>query len=313
MNLYDIVPVVKKSPRFSTTAVKAAVRTAEQILQLDAISGREELDRDESKALAGITTKMNRAFVRQRRAIADTAGALPESLWVKDEPLTRFAQSPRVALADVRSLADTFGFVVIPWEYFLQDKVTRDASEAVEEFVDEAELDDRFVPYVLCPVPYYSLQRHVAADEDLPIYAGPFGQAFMGINMSIPMFRQLARRVTDLESGSRNTGVRLDSVEAELTNLARRLGEMQRAEERRQREAVAAREREALAARIAAVKQFIPYDPMMLAIPSDKDVMSESIAVIGPCWGPDFDDVVALARGYKRIPGQRKMISRIGW
>lgn len=128
----------------------------------------------------------------------------------------------------------------------------------------------------------------------------------------------MARRVGDLESGSRKAEVRLDSVEVELQNLARRLGEMQRAEEKRQRQvaverAAAVAREAAMAARITAVRNFIPYDPMMIALPSDKDIHSDAVAVVGPCWGPDFDDVIAVARGYKRIPGQRKMISRIGW
>lgn len=314
MNLHDVIPAQKRNPRFNSNDVKAAVNTAEEILQLSRISARADLNRDDSRALATITVKMNGAQVSQRRRIADKAGALPEALWVKDEPLTRFARSPRVMVSDMRSLADAFGFVILPWEYFTRgDKATSAMSESIDEFVDEAEVDDRFIPYVLCPVTYYSLEQHVKASDDLPIYPGPFGQAFMGINMSIPMFRQLARRVGDLESSSRKTDVRLDSVETELKNLARRLGEIQRAEERRQREAVAAREVAAIAARVAAVQRFIPYDPMLLAIPSDKDIHSDTVAVVGPCWGPDFDDIVAVARGYKRIPGQRKMISRIGW
>lgn len=319
MNLHDIVPTQKCVAKFKPTHVKAAVQTAEQIQQLEVIRYREDISRDDSRALERIVEKMGESFTAQRRNIADSAGALPEALWFKPgDPLTQFARSPRVALGSLRGLADAFGFVILPWGYFAGgDKATSAVSERIEAFVGEAELDDRYVPYVLCPVTYYSLEKHVAADDDLPIHPGPFGQAFMGINMSIPMFRQLARRVGTLESKAQSASVRLDSVETELANLARRLGEIQRAEERRQREAAIAREQAreaaALAARLATVRQFIPYDPMLIALPSGKDIHSDAVAVVGPCWGPDFEDIVAVSRGYKRIPGQRRMIDRIGW
>lgn len=319
MNLHDIVPTQKRSPQFKSTHVKAAVQTADQIQQLEVIRHRDDLNREDARRLEGIIEKMSESFTTQRRRIADSAGALPGALWItQGDPLTQFARSPRVALSSLRDLADAFGFVILPWGYFTGgDKATLAVAENIGAFVDEAELDDRYIPYVLCPVTYYSLEKHVAADDDLPIHPGPFGQAFMGINMSIPMFRQLARRVGTLESKAQSASVRLDSVETELANLARRLGEIQRAEERRQREAAIvreqAREAAALASKLAAVRRFIPYDPMLIAIPSDKDIHSDAIAVVGPCWGPDFDDIVAVSRGYKRIPGQRKMISRIGW
>jgi hypothetical protein len=319
MNLHDIVPTEKRIPKFKPTQVRAAIKTADQVIQLNAIRERGDLSREDSRSLGVIIDKLGESFTTQRRDIADSAGALPEALWVTTgDPLTQFARSPRVALSSLRDLADAFGFVILPWGYFTgTGKATSAVMQSIDAFVDEAELDDRFIPYVLCPVTYYNLERHVAADDDLPIYPGSFGHAFMGINMSIPMFRQLARRVGTLEAKAQNTSIRLDSVETELANLARRLGEIQRAEERRQREAAIAREQAreaaALASKLAAVRQFIPYDPMLIAIPSDKDIHSDAIAVVGPCWGPDFDDVVAVSRGYKRIPGQRKMISRIGW
>lgn len=324
MNLHDVVPTQKRLPRFNSKDVKAAIETAietaDHVHQIEAIAhNRIDLSRDQRNSLTAIASTMIDTREAQRRQIADTVGALPESLWVKDEPLTRFARSPRVMMGDLRGLADAFGFVILPWEYFTRnDKSTSAMSESIDAFVGEAEFNERYIPYVICPVDYYSLERHVKASDDLPIYAGPFGQAFMGINMSIPMFRQLARRVNNLEAKASNTDARLDSVETELKNLARRLGEIQRAEERRQREAAiqaaaAARQAALVTEQIAAVRRFIPYDPMLIALPSGKDIHSEAVAVVGPCWGPDFEDVVATARGYKRIAGQRKMISRIGW
>lgn len=367
MNLHDIIPVEKSTPRFTAAKIKEANQTLTRIESLKSIRAQSsEIDGNAGKVIDGVVTKMQATFTRQRRDILSQFSGLPDSLMrnslgVKDS-IARFAQSPRVSLSGVRSLADAFGFVVIPWDYFIQNEVSvsgkrvaksysdcnlctseqgesyhkrvcmaepkigiamkePEVRQATAAFISEAEIGKRFVPYVLCPVSYYSLQHHVVATDDLPIYPGSFEQAFMGINMSVPMFRQFARKVSALESQANATSVRLDTVDTELKNLARRLGEMERAEEQRQREAVIARQREAAQAaqiaettrRLAEIQRFIPYDPMLLAVPSDIGMLGEGYAVVGPCWGPDFDDMIATLRGYKRFRGQRKLISQIGW
>jgi len=59
-------------------------------------------------------------------------------------------------------------------------------------------------------------------------------------------------------------------------------------------------------------KQFIQYDPMLIAMsPSSSINDNNGIAFIGPCWGPDFDDIVLPSLGLKKVEKQREEIHSI--
>jgi hypothetical protein len=361
MNLLDIIPVEKVTPRYTRTKVKEAATMLADIGELRRLRELPQVSTDEKTAIGQLITRLNGQLTTKRRAFAMESGSLPDSLHA-DDALTKFATSPRMKLAEARELADRFGFVIIPFDYsahcrlqvkaieldpkynesfsdckMCSSKSTHDNScmsvikaatkkavveatiplEAplrgtVQSFIAEAQAQNHRV-YLICPITYYSLTHHVASTNDYPIYAGVHSQAFMGINISIPMFRQLSRKITEIEARQTASEIRLDMVETELQNLARRIEEIERAEEQRQRELALARlaaERAAAeTARIRAVERFIPYDPLAIAIPTTTDVSGDALCVVGPCWGPDFDAVVAEARGYKRVKGQRKLLS----
>jgi hypothetical protein len=52
-------------------------------------------------------------------------------------------------------------------------------------------------------------------------------------------------------------------------------------------------------------------DPLMFAVPDGVDPSTDNgWAILGPCWGPDFDEIVFTAIGRKIIPDQRKLLSK---
>lgn len=57
-------------------------------------------------------------------------------------------------------------------------------------------------------------------------------------------------------------------------------------------------------------KWFMAYEPLMFAVRKGTDLLSDTEdALIGPCWGPDFNDIVAASLEWKKINGQRNKLS----
>lgn len=52
-------------------------------------------------------------------------------------------------------------------------------------------------------------------------------------------------------------------------------------------------------------RRWTAWEPMMLAFPASRTVRDDGWAAIGPCWGPDFEDIVLAAAGLAGKPGQR--------
>lgn len=51
-------------------------------------------------------------------------------------------------------------------------------------------------------------------------------------------------------------------------------------------------------------------DPILIGIPKGSTVNSDCNVLIGPCWGPDADDVVFASVGLQKVSGQREFLAK---
>jgi len=233
-----------------------AVEEASELL--DIINSFEYIEehaktREEQKNLESVKARIAGKLQEAKQLIVAENGSLPEILWGDDESdaLVTVSRSYRASLSSIRALADKLGFIIMPYGYiddacYEQQKIGD--QEAIDTFTGY--LGENYSIYILAPISYYSVEKHVNAEEDVTIYAGsPCAQAFMAINMAIPMFRSLAQGLQSVSNQVRqNTHAISENRRAfeiaaanskqELANLAKRIDQLQKQVEDQQTEAL---------------------------------------------------------------------------
>lgn len=182
--------------------------------------------------------------------------------------LASIAAGPKVELSRLRELADRVGFLVMPFAYLDPRSYGDEPDEMKQAIRGFANLSPKLLTYVLCPLEYYSLGRHIDATADLPIYVSPdYIQTFLALDMCLPVFRGIKKDIADLRQ----------KLEMNIR---------------------AQHERERIRLR----------DPMMVAVPKDVGVNGNGLALIGPAWGPDIEEALLPRFKLTAKPKQRKLI-----
>lgn len=318
MNLSDILQVDAvewKPKKAKKEVVEKAVKLKDRF---EAIEGLFEhaSNRDEQAHLRNLQNRIKDLFNTERAEILKEECTLPAQLLQKGgtDPLSLAAQTPKVTLTHLRQVADKLGFVAIPVDYLNKQSYEKEdfaVRDAISGF--QKKLSPWFDIYVLTPVVYYSVENHIKATADLPIYAGPdCAQAFMAINITIPMFRSIIQNLDQVRERTNQLAQSQNKTNQELQNLARRVNELQAQVERQKREAVLQelrlKQMEEQVAAIRSQQRVISYDPVMFAIPKGKTINDEGHAILGPCWGPDFQDIVLTSLGFQGVPKQRELL-----
>ncbi|MFA6503685.1 MAG: hypothetical protein WCT54_01875 [Patescibacteria group bacterium] len=185
------------------------------------------------------------------------------------EMLKNISSIAKAQLSHMKDLGNKLKFIAIPFAYLnpqsYQDE-TPEVQFTIGRFVDV--VSPMFNPYVLCPLEYYSLERHMATREDLPkMVPTEFVPIFQMLDLCLPVLR----------------GIRSD-----IDDLRRKLEMNIRARQ----------ERERLRLR----------DPLMFAVPKFTDMCGDELVLIGPAWGPDLEEALLLEFGLRAKPKQRALI-----
>jgi len=225
---------------------------------------------------------------------------------------TKISETPWVTLASLRQIADTLGFVLLPVAY-LTDEILelgnvrgyrRDlATNGVAEF---SKLSQWFDIYALCPPTCYDVSKHTRSELDQPIYAGPLNsQAFMALNMTIPMFRSVVRQLGSLRKKVDEISETLQAVEREIQNMKTRLDQIQQQSEQMIRQSLRQKELEIWQSKTPILAQ----DPLLFGVPKGQSITGDGSALVGPCWGTDFEDAVLTGLGFQKVQAQRERLS----
>lgn len=238
------------------------------------------------------------------------------------DEFTRLNCLPRTTTAKLMKLADTFSMCIIPFRflderaYTSEDYSVRNEIKSFDRFASAADLQT----YVVCPIKYYSVEKHASAENpDGMVYGGAdLGMVLASVSMNIPMFRTILNQIADVKSDMKTLRTQIstqmqgmqkqvETLQAQVENIQRRLVEQearQRVMEAKIEEQKA--QNEALEARLREMS-FSVLDPIMFAV-KDFVAFGDQPAIIGPCWGPDFDAMIAEAHKMKVVRGQRKKL-----
>jgi hypothetical protein len=258
-----------------------------------------------------LALKLDKSIFDKYKSVRETLvmnhGSLPQDFSCNDV-LQTLADSPKVNLAEARAIADRLNFVIIPFQY-LDTRSWKSEQyntvQAINSFTGEY-LSKHMKSYVICPVEYYSMEQHIQSGIDLPIYA-PFSlsQVFMAVGMNVPMFRSMKKDMLEMRNEIKNINDRLRVIDEQVTNLTAQVKQLAQQVQLQTQQALMRESnlREQLASMQAS--QFSSLDPMLLGIPNGKGILDNSWAFVGPCWGPDFEDIVMAAMNIKPVVGQR--------
>jgi len=303
-----------------TTDNKEKTKTAVELKSFHESANRlsRYASHEENQVLTKISNKIKNQFNQTRIDLLLQNSTLPPSLINSDsnaDDISRIAQTPKVKLGYLRELADRLGFILVPFNYLdprSYDQEDYNLRSAIGNF--QKKLEPWFNIYILSPIHFYDVQKHVAADVDLPIYANKdAAQAFMAINMMLPMFRTLSMNIEQLCEKSREMGVFVNRTAQELKNLINRVAALEaQVEKQRQQTIIEEQRNRELQLRLEELRsqrQFWSYEPLMFAFPKQQTINDEGTAFVGPCWGPDFKDIVFTALGLTARPDQRKNLA----
>jgi len=317
-DILELTPDTRWSKRKTKEhdGVKQALEIKDRFESIDPLLRHS--DPKESKTLTGMKNRLKGLFNDTRASVLTSEFSLPSSLLANDESkdiLTRAALSPKVGMSHLRDIADKLGFTIIPYQY-LDERSYEDESPEMKGAIKgfASNLEQWYDIYVLAPIHHYDVHKHVTAQQDFPIYAGlPCAQAFMAISIAIPMFRTLTQSISQLREHTSEIASQVNKHKDELTNLARRVGELQaQVEKQRQQEIIRQQENKRLRERLAALESrsnFWAYEPVMVAVPKGTAVTADTIAIVGPCWGPDFEDIVLASIGLNQVENQRELLA----
>lgn len=231
------------------------------------------------------------------------------------DSIYRMSATPKALLADMRTLADDLGFVIIPLQYLspASGMEAHEIARLVKSFkagADELQMQ----VFVLTPVDFYGIEQHAkSANPNLPFYMGKQSAHMMIGRAVASMFRSLYARMGQIENDSAQLAARLGGLEkyaqatqSRVERVESRVLDLERASYRAQREqqrleADNARLRSEMGElrtsfeRMSHLASMID-DPMVFAIKHGESLTDGTgLAYIGPCWGPDFD--LAIAQG----------------
>lgn len=319
MNFHDIVTIKGPAP-----SKAAAQKVAELVKRTENVRGWYEIGAPRERI-----EEVAKSLRDERLHLYLQHGYMPsglrESLWVRYdhrryEPaphverhgfgvdtVTRVVDAPKTTLSSLRALALTFGFPIMPFEY-VRDDVRRPAWDMHHELGVASGLG--FQTYIMGPVEIYSVEKHMEASKDLPVYAA--GSALNSALLTVPALRALKREMKELRSDVHDVQRRLSRVEQDVQSIQVQVASMQMeiAEARRATALAQAAASDAKELATKTWEAFCLRDPIAVAIPPAFKITDEGWAVIGPCWGPDFEQIVAESLGVRAVAKQRALLAK---
>lgn len=322
-NLYDVIelsPITKDKPVVKPLLTKVNKHLAD----LGPLISKSTMD--------SLTDDINASLSAQREALFNENLSLPSDLLrsrrlyhkqgvIHDyedstDARTKLAQSRKTTLAHLKRTADMLNMIIMPFDALNPKSVSSTSygrQSSIHSFTGwaaTANLDC----YVVAPLSLYSVQSHVQSKTPGWLYSSVHDSILTTMSLQLPMFRSLSAAVTSLESrvseleSFRTTMTnQMADITSRLTDLEHRVAEETR---KRAEEKAAEQVRLAAAAERSLDETWIVMDPLLFAVPNGGK-SDDTIAVVGPAWGPDFSDALLEISGLSVIPGQRKALQEI--
>lgn len=266
----------------------------------------------EKEAFDSFENRLNVAYNKQRGEMLAKHGELHKDFMSKD-CFGQLSNSPKVMLSEARAIADKLNFVIIPFAYLDNRSYaseTYDVKTAINSFTGK-DIGSIIQSYVICPVEFYSVENHVSSGLDLPVYAPTsLAQTFMAIGISVPMFRAMKHEMNQMRNDVRNMDSRIQNLDQQVKNLSVQVQQLA-VQVRTQLQQALIREAKAKEElRALETARFSSLEPMLLGLPTGTNIFDDKWAFMGPCWGPDFEDIVMAALELKPIKQQKILLEK---
>jgi len=233
----------------------------------------------------------------------------------RPDTISTLAETPRASLSDLRSMADQLGMVIMPYVALdprsldTADYQTRDSINRLSREAKKLDLDI----YVVAPLALYSILNHVEAKDSshLMFYSARHESVLSSLAIQLPMFQALRTSVANLDSRVAGLEAAHQQVSTQIKSMQLQLDRLQDKVDKELRQQALAIE--SLRVKVEALEAiaFRAIDPLMFVVPRNTDLNSDSLALIGPAWGPDLPDILVQLSGMKVIKGQRQRLSSI--
>lgn len=260
--------------------------------------------------------------------------------------LSDFSQYPVVQVSDLKQMADTLSFVILPIDYINMEKIfemyedenysyadkIREAYEEFKEVVSKcADFTGKQQLYMLAPISFYDPWEEVSCSKLLPKY---FSKKLVHLSttlgMIIPTQRNIYRMVNTTDKNLRtlqqNMKDNFEAVERSINECHSRIDwveDMTKSLERRVAEDESRSRRMELQLynmhlEVTKLEHMLYclLDPIIFAVDDDVDISSpdsnEEKAHVGLCFGPDMPVDFFLDKGMVTINDKRlKSITHI--
>ncbi len=237
-------------------------------------------------------------------------GTIPKSLGCnRNDPLSVASVMPRSSLGEIRKIADMLGFIVMPFDCMAEEgwnEESEDVRKCIHNFYNGMK-SIRNV-YVLSPIGLYDFDKHVQGSHLLPIYAAPpLQQTITSVEIVLPFCRATYRRLVRLDEDLTELHEEMGDIKLQLHSLEQRMQSLENFRQQQQRENARQKRQEAIEAQRIAMTM---NEPLMFAVNREHDIVSgDGQIILGPCWGPDFDDIVEAMIAVKKKKNQRNRLS----
>lgn len=234
---------------------------------------------------------------------------------------SRLNHCPRGKMPQIRDLAEVLGLIIIPYEYGCERRIKSDKfpgqtyshaspRELADNFASDAKKNN-MTAWMISPVQYYSIQRNVANMKYDFFVPSSAQQAFLALKLVMPLLISTINQIERLSETVSNHGIdiqnlqrtvesqqkQIEGIQVQLTiERQKRIdNELKMKELERQRAEAEEKRRQAEAELV----RFVMFDPMIIAVPNSvTDINSyEGNVILGPCWGPEVEPMVAELLG----------------
>lgn len=266
-----------------------------------------------------------------------------EGFFARNVPLThsdlgKLNSSPRSKLSDLMEISKIANMIVIPVDYLNPQSYSEEKYD-LRQSIDRFQISSKRVKmdtYVICPLRHYSILHHLKSDNpNGQIVGNAYAQNFDVLAMMMPAMIMFTDRLTNVEGGLQSLYAKINTLDASMKGVVRgmesmekQLSQLQEKVEKQQLEMLK-QQKEAEELKLAQARMevelnqlrtsqrqayswFMAYEPLMFSVPHGTDLTCDKAqAIVGPCWGPDFDEIVAAALQLKMKKGQREKLSNI--
>lgn len=243
--------------------------------------------------------------------------------------IDKFNQSPQVAIVDLLEISRIANMIIIPFDYLNPQSYKNESYDTRDSIASfrKTSIAANMQMYVICPLRHYSILEHLKAqDANMPIIANAFQQNFDVLGMMMPAMMMFSDKLQGMEGDIRQLYGRIDTLDASMKGVIRgmesmtlKLDALQATVEKQQLELIKSktaieeqlRAENTRQARNSEYAWYMAYEPLAFAVPRGTSTLDATVGYLGPCWGPDFDEIVAAALALNVRKGQRVKLEKV--